>query len=76
MPNVPNSSKANVQSGRSLTAYSIRASWASKSASWDSFQVFVRWKEIPRWASKHRRAALPIRTGRTGRTGRMMFLSR
>lgn len=70
MPSGPNSSNANVRSGRSLIAYSIRASLASKSASGDSFQVFVRWKEIPRRASKHRRASRPIRTGRA------MFLLR
>ncbi|MGW4026977.1 hypothetical protein, partial [Streptomyces sp. NPDC005009] len=64
MPSGPNSSKANVRSGRSSIAYSMRAGLASKSASWDSFQVFVRWKEVPRRVSKQRRASRPIRTGR------------
>ncbi|KJY25326.1 hypothetical protein VR46_41430 [Streptomyces sp. NRRL S-444] len=63
MPSGPNSSKANVRSGRSLIVYSIRSSLASKSGSGDSFQVFVLSKEIPRRASKHRRASRPIRTG-------------
>jgi hypothetical protein len=62
MPSGPNSSKANVRSGRSLTAYSIRAGLAPKAGSGDSFQVFVRWKVIPWRASKHRRASRPIRT--------------
>lgn len=63
MPSGPNSSNANVRSGRWLIAYSIRSSLASKSRSGDSFQVFVRWKVIPRRASKHRSASRPIRTG-------------
>ncbi len=64
MPSGPNSSKANVPSGRSLTAYSIRSSLASNAGSGDSFQVLVHWKVIPRRASKHRRASRPIRTVR------------
>ncbi|AYG85147.1 hypothetical protein DWB77_07364 [Streptomyces hundungensis] len=63
MPSGPNSSKVNVRPGRSLTAYSIRSSLASNAGSKDSFHVFVRWKVIPRRASKHRRASRPIRTG-------------
>lgn len=47
MPRGPNSPKANVRAGRSLTAYSIRSSSVSKAGSGDSFQVFVRWKVIP-----------------------------
>lgn len=64
VPTGPNYSKANVRSGRSLTAYSIRSSLASNAGSGDSFQVFVRWKVIPRRASKHRSASRTIRTGR------------
>ncbi len=47
-----------------VDTYSIRASLTSNSVSGDSFQVFVRWKEIPRRASKHRRASRLIRTDR------------
>ncbi|KAF0794827.1 hypothetical protein P405_17100 [Streptomyces sp. FR-008] len=70
MPSGPNSSNANVRSGRWLIAYWIGASVASKSGSGDSFQVFVRWKEIPQRDSRHRGASRPIRTGRA------MFLRR
>lgn len=64
MPSGPNSPNANVRSGHSLTAYSIRSSSALNAGPGDSFQVFVRRKVIPRRAGKHRRASRPIRTGR------------
>ena len=54
MPSGPNSSNANVRSGRWLIAYWIGASVASKSGSGYSFQVFVRWKEIPQRNSRPR----------------------
>jgi hypothetical protein len=45
--NGPNWSKAKQRSGNRLVTSSIRSSLTSLSGSLDSFQVLVRWKEIP-----------------------------
>jgi len=44
----PNWSQAKHRSGKWLVTYSIRSSLASLSGSRESFQVRVRWKEVPR----------------------------
>ena len=43
----PNWSKAKHRSGKQVVTCSIRSSLASRSGSVDSFQVRVRWKEMP-----------------------------
>ena len=50
--------------GNALVTYSIRSSLASRSGSVDSFQVRVRWKEMPRSCRICRSRSRPIRTGR------------
>jgi hypothetical protein len=42
----------------------MRSSLASRSGSGDSFQVLVRWKVMPRRASRHRNASRPMRITR------------
>jgi hypothetical protein len=44
----PDWPEAKQRSGQALVTYSIRSSLASRSGSVDSFQVRVRWNEMPR----------------------------
>jgi len=46
MVNGPNSSNANTRSGNREVTSSMRASFASRCGSVDSFHVLVRWKLI------------------------------
>jgi hypothetical protein len=67
----PDWPEAKQRSGQALVTYSIRSSLASRSGSVDSFQVRVRWNEMPRSCSICRSRSRPIRsrpipTGRPG----------
>jgi hypothetical protein len=57
------------RSGNLLVTCSIVSSLASLSGSADSFQVRVRWKEIPRACRSCRSRSRPIRTGRLAPVG-------
>lgn len=62
----PNSSKANVRCGNCSITCSMRASFASRSGSVDSFHVLVRWTVISCLRSSCRSRSRPTITRRSG----------